>query len=290
MSQIRTGLALRRAARNNEINSSTAGLAPGWSQANLIVLPSRYANDFRLLCMRNPVPCPLLAESDKVGSYDRVKSRVPFLEDEDIMEHTCDLRKDAPKYMVYQDGELVKDHCPDVVEDWTEDHVAFLLGCSFTFERALTAAALPPRNITDKRNVPMYRTKTPLNPSGVFRDCTYVVSMRAYKETEIDNVREISRPYALMHGEPIDWGWDALERLGIADISKPEWGDSPLSSDGKPLGDVKGSSDDVPVFWGCGVTPQDAVLKAKLAGTIIAHAPGHMIGLDFRDSDVARIQ
>lgn len=97
---ITTGTAARAAARANTI-LSTSGLAPGHLQANLIVLPSRYAADFRLLCQRNPVPCPLLAESAHVGSYDALKSWVAGVQDEQLAAG-IDMRTDAPRYMVYK--------------------------------------------------------------------------------------------------------------------------------------------------------------------------------------------
>ena len=48
----------------------------------------------------------------------------------------ADLRTDLPKYRVYEGGELA-DEPTDVRSFWRDDMVAFLLGCSFTFETAL---------------------------------------------------------------------------------------------------------------------------------------------------------
>jgi uncharacterized protein YcsI (UPF0317 family) len=113
--------------------------------------------------------------------------------------------------------------------------------------------------------------------------------MRSYPASEVEKVRDITRAYASTHGEPVDWGWDALERLGIEDIDSPQWGDAPLSKrDGKPLGALKDDDAEVPVFWGCGVTPQEAVMKARLQGVVMAHAPGHMLLLDTRDVETVR--
>lgn len=288
MSSIKTGLAARRAANENQITTPTAGLAPGHVQANLLMLPSQYAKDFRLLCLRNPVACPLLAESSKPGVYDSVKSRVPWLEDDDVLAHGCDLRADAPKYNVYRDGALDRESVPDVKAEWGPDHVAFLIGCSFSFEAALGKAALEPRHTKQSRNVPMYRTRTKLFPSGVFYDSCMVVSMRAYPASDIGRVREATSPYWLTHGEPVDWGWGAVDRLGIASIDKPEWGDAPSTEDGRPLGEVAWKDGDVPVFWGCGVTTQEAIMKAEIPGVVMAHSPGHMIVLDCKDEDIVR--
>jgi uncharacterized protein YcsI (UPF0317 family) len=283
-----TGADVRKAARSNTLTTPTSGFAPTYLQANLLILPSRYADDFRRLCARNPVPCPLIAESASIGSYNCMKSHIPHLQDDNIL-RGCDLRRDVPRYMVYQDSKLVKAGCLDISKEWTDDHVAFLIGCSFSFETALITANLIPRQLALNRNVPMYRTNIPLCPAGVFKGSTYVVSMRPYRASDVEEVRRITSAYNATHGEPIAWGWDAVEKLGIKNIDVPEWGDPPLQLNGQPLGEVVGSDDDVPVFWGCGVTPQEAVMRADLSGTIMAHAPGHMLVLDCRDSDIVAL-
>ncbi|KAK8195308.1 DUF1445 domain-containing protein [Phyllosticta capitalensis] len=276
------GLAARHAARDNTI-LSTSGVAPGYLQANLIVLPSRYASDFRLLCKRNPVPCPLLAESADVGSFDKLKSWVSGVAGENVAKG-IDIRKDAPRFMVYRDSKLVKSKCEDIVEEWSDDHVAFLIGCSYSFETALEQAGLPPRHMVLGRVVPMYRTNIRLCPAGAFTGGTYVVSMRPYKKADIETVRDVTRPYVTTHGEPVAWGWDAVKALGIETINNVDWGEPPVTADGEPL--TEGDEENVPVFFGCGVTPQEAVMRADLSGTIMGHAPGHMIVLDIKDDDV----
>ncbi|KAH9908029.1 hypothetical protein F4778DRAFT_768719 [Xylariomycetidae sp. FL2044] len=279
------GRSVRLACRSNALTTPTAGLAPSHLQANLLFLPSRYASDFRLLCARNPVPCPLIAESAAPGSHDAVTSKLPSLPGRAVLSDV-DLRRDAPRYNVYRDSVLAKSGCHDVVSEWTDDHVAFLIGCSFSFETALAEAGLAPRHSAYGRNVAMYRTAVPLCPAGVFTGATYVVSMRPYRAGDVERVRAITRAYHATHGEPLGWGWGALERLGIRNIDEPEWGDRPLTADGRPLGEARGDDDEVPMFWGCGVTPQEAVMRARLKGTIMSHAPGHMLVLDCKDSDL----
>lgn len=272
-----TGSEVRQAAKLNTI-TLTSGLAPSYLQANLIVLPSRHAQDFRLLCQRNPVPCPLLAESAYTGSYAELKSYIPGIPGWDLAS-AVDIRNDAPRYMIYRQGRLTCSHVPSIEAEWTDDHVAFLIGCSYSFETALAAHDLVPRHMLMNRNVAMYRTNIPLCPAGIFVRGTCVVSMRPYNSSQIEAVRSITRPFVLTHGEPVAYGWDAVRALGISDIHTPEWGDAPLSLDGGAFG-----GEDVPVFWGCGVTPQLAVMCAGLDA--MAHAPGHMIVLDVKDEDV----
>ncbi|KAK3938173.1 hypothetical protein QBC46DRAFT_390780 [Diplogelasinospora grovesii] len=292
---LKTGQSVRAAARSKALTRQTSGLAPNYLQANLIVLPSRYADDFRKLCWRNPVPCPLLAESVRPGAFDALKShvRVEGHDDQPALDivNDIDLRNDAPKYRIYKEGQLVgadfnpkETETADIVNEWTDDHVGFLIGCSYSFEGALEKAGLPPRHVTKGRNVPMYRTNIPLAPSGVFTGSTWVVSMRPYRTEDVEKVRDITRPFVTTHGEPVAWGWEAVEKLGIKDISAPEWGDGPFADgEGRKEWDNEGL---VPVFWGCGVTPQEAVMRVKIPGTVMAHAPGHMIVLDVKDQEV----
>lgn len=299
-----TGLSVRLAARDKSFTNITAGLAPSFLQANLVVLPSRYANDFRLLCARNPVPCPLLAESAYPGDATLLQPRLkapahtactstqraggvdPVHEAVIKVANDIDLRHDFPKYRLYRNGLLDGGDVEDIAAQWTDDHVGFLIGCSYSFESALATAGLTPRHQLQERNVPMYRTNVPLCAAGVFTGATYVVSMRPYKIEDIERVRDITRPYIATHGEPIDWGWDGMKRLGIKDIKNVQWGDPSLTLDG--TGKLFDEAEDgyMPVFWGCGVTPQNAVMMAGLEGTVMAHSPGHMIVLDVQEHEV----
>lgn len=281
-----TGREVRLAARENACTTPTAGLAPTYLQANLIILPSKYARDFRDLCARNPVACPLIAESSSTGSFSHLKSHLPSILDGQHIANPVDIRTDCPKYNVYRDGRLIVEGVTDIKRHWTEDHVAFAIGCSFSFESALAAAGLPTRHTIMGRNVPMYRTNIPLNPAGVFVGSNYVVSMRPYKKSEVERVRVVTRRYLPTHGECIAWGWDAVSQLGIESIDRPTWGDAPLTMDGRPLGEATGDEEDVPLFWACGVTPQEAILRTGLEGVVMSHSPGHMLLLDCKEDDV----
>lgn len=135
----------------------------------------------------------------------------------------------------------------------------------------------------------MYRTNIPLCPAGVFVGSTYVVSMRLYRSSEVESVRNITRPYVTMHGEPVAWGWDGMRAIGINDLYDFDFGDAPITNEGlEVVQSVEEANVDglVPVFWGCGVTPQEAVMKAKIPGTVMGHAPGYMVVMDGKGSVV----
>jgi uncharacterized protein YcsI (UPF0317 family) len=111
-----TASAVRLAARDGTFRGPTSGQCPGHVQANLIVLPSKYAADFRELCKRNPVPCPLLAESVAPGATAFPPG----------IAHGIDITTDVPGYNVYVDGKLTTSEVADIRDLWTKDSVAFL--------------------------------------------------------------------------------------------------------------------------------------------------------------------
>jgi uncharacterized protein YcsI (UPF0317 family) len=222
---------VRLRCRSGELNTPTSSLAPGHIQANLLILQSAAAADFHNLCLRNPVPCPLLAISAAPGNFSALSD--PSL----ITTPDFDIRTDVPLYNVYREGKLI-DTKSDILQEWTPDHVAFLLGCSFSFESALSHAGLTPRHWEARSNVPMYKTTRKLNPAGIFSGSSYVVSMRPYLPRDVERVRSVTRPFGRCHGEPIAWGWEAVRELGIMDLGRPEFGDAVEVRDGE-----------VPVFW-----------------------------------------
>jgi uncharacterized protein YcsI (UPF0317 family) len=248
---------LREAARAGEHTGPTAGLAPGYTQANLVALPEADAFDFLRFCVANPKPCPVLDVSDP-GSPEPAR-----------MAAGADLRTDVPRYRIWRDGELV-DEPTDASEHWRDDLVAFLIGCSFTFERALLAARLPVRHIEQGTNVPMYTTAVATHPAGRFSG-PLVVSMRPMTPRQAIRATEITSRFTSAHGAPVHIG--DPETLGIAEIANPQFGDP-----------VEIRAGEVPVFWACGVTPQ-AVAAASRPSLMVTHAPGHMFITDRPDDD-----
>ncbi|MDR7486907.1 MAG: putative hydro-lyase [Armatimonadota bacterium] len=240
----------------------TAGLAPGYLQANLVVVPQSAAAAFRLFCERNPKPCPLLEVTSPGDPEPRATAP------------GADLRTDVPRYRIYQDGEVIEER-DDLRDLWRPDLVAFLLGCSFTFEDALQRAGLPIRHLERGCNVPMYVTNRPCYPAGPFAG-PLVVSMRPFAAKDIPLVVEITGRYSLAHGAPVHVGDPAA--LGIEDLGRPDYGDP-----------VPVASGEVPVFWACGVTPQAVARKARLP-LMITHAPGHMFitDLEAQEADASK--
>ncbi len=240
---------VRAAIRTGAYGGHTAGLAAGKLQCNLAILPDRYALDFLRFCQRNPKPCPV------VGVSDTGNPMLPTL-GRDI-----DIRTDVSRYRVFVDGVLV-DEVADISDIWENDLVTVALGCSFTFENALMRSGIPVRHIEDGRNVPMYRSNIALVPAGPFAG-DMVVTMRPIPETQVEKAHRISAQFPQAHGAPIAVGDPAA--LGIADLSQPDWGEA-----------VTIKAGEVPVYWACGVTPQNVLLRAKLP-LCITHSPGHML-------------
>ena len=61
-----------------------------------------------------------------------------------------DIRTDLPRYRVWRDGEVVEEPT-DIMAHWRDDLVAFVIGCSYSFEEALLAEGLPLRHIERNR-------------------------------------------------------------------------------------------------------------------------------------------
>lgn len=243
-----------RARFRDGLVTPTAGWCAGWTQANLLVLPRELAYDFLLFAQRNPVPCPVLNVLDPGAVAG------PLLDG--------DVRTDLPAYRVYVDGELAEE-VGDVRSWWREDLVSFLIGCSFTFEDALLEAGVPVRHVEQGVNVPMYVTDRRCRPAGAISG-PLVVSMRPIPAEQVATAVRVTSRYPAVHGAPVHVGDPGA--LGIADLATPDFGD--------PV-DVRPG--EVPVFWGCGVTPQAAVMESR-PSLAIAHAPGHMLVTDARDS------
>lgn len=291
-----TGRAVREACRDGSLKGHTSGLAPGYAQANLVIVPKEHAFDFLLFCTRNPKPCPLLEVTD-AGCWEAK-----------FMAPGSDIRRDLPRYRVFRDG-VFTEECESIEHLWPgeegkaggdarRDWVGFLLGCSFSFEEALIRGGVPVRHLMeskakvdtdrpspdpapgpdewnlrpDAKNVPMYRTAVNCDSAGVFSG-PLVVSMRPMRPELAEEACRITREYPRVHGAPVHWGDPS--RLGIGDVCRPDYGDA-----------VTIYSDEVPVFWACGVTPQEALLRAKIP-IAITHAPGHMFVTDKLNSDLA---
>ncbi len=250
---------VRLDARAGKLKGQTSGLAPGFVQANLAILPASLADDFLRFCQRNPKPCPLLGVSDP-GSY--------ALPDLGI---DIDIRRDIPMYRVWKHGEMVEE-TSEVTSYWRNDLVSFLIGCSFSFEEALVADGIDVRHISCGTNVPMFRSNIATASAGPFHG-PMVVSMRPMKAADAIRAIQITSRFPSVHGAPVHIGDPKL--IGISDLSKPDYGD--------PV-DVR--ADEIPVFWACGVTPQSVVATVK-PDFCITHSPGCMLVTDLKNTRLA---
>ncbi|WP_376796414.1 putative hydro-lyase [Thermogemmatispora sp.] len=249
---------VRQAIRAGRWRRPTTGLALGYVQANLVILPADWAEEFAEFCRRNPQALPLL---EMTAPGDPEPRRLA---------PGADLRTDLPRYRLYREGRLVEER-EDLLPLWRSDLVAFLLGCSFSAERALLEAGVRLRHLEEGRNVAMYRTSRPCQATARLHG-PLVVSMRPLRSSEVGRATEVTARYPLAHGAPVHCGDPAA--LGIADLARPDWGDP-----------IDLAPEEVPVFWACGVTPQ-AVIAESRPPLAITHAPGYMFITDWRDQDI----
>ena len=235
----------------------TSGAAHGFVQANLVMLPVKHAFEFLLFCVRNPKPCPILDVLEP-GIF------------EPAIAAGADLRTDLPRYRIYRNGELAEEvgEVPTIV---SQETVSFLLGCSFSFENAMLSAGLPIRNIEEGRNVSMYITSRSCTPAGPFA-APLVVTMRPMTPTQAVRAVQITTRFHLTHGAPVHIG--DPQQIGIADLNQPDFGDP-----------VTIRSDEIPVFWACGVTSALAATSPALP-LVVTHSPGHMFVSNLRDEEM----
>lgn len=250
---------IRQLIRDEKITTFTSGMCAKYAQANLAILPKELAFDFLLFTQRNPKPCPVL-DVTEIGNPEP-KLAAPG----------ADIRYDIPKYRIYRNGEFT-DEVNNLSAYWRDDLVAFLLGCSFSFEGPMLDAGLEVRHITENHNVPMYITNIPCVPAGVFSGPT-VVSMRPMKPKDAIRAIQVTSRMPAVHGAPIHIGNPA--DIGIKDIAKPDFGDPSTIREGE-----------IPVFWACGVTPQAVAMSVK-PEFMITHAPGHMFITDLLNADLS---
>lgn len=250
---------IRELIRRGDLLRPTCGLALGYTQANLVILPKEFSFDFFLFCQRNPKPCPIL-EVLEPGKYQPA-----------LLAPTADIRVDVPLYRVYQNGELISEE-RDITKYWSSELVSFLLGCSFTFEAALIKAGISLRHIDEGKNVTVYVTNIETIPAGIFSG-PLVVTMRPIPTAKVVRAIQITSRFPGVHGAPVHIG--EPEKIGITNLARPDYGDA-----------VEIKDNEVPVFWACGVTPQAVALKSK-PPLMITHSPGYMFITDLSDEDLS---
>ena len=236
--------------RTGEYSGYTSSFALGYVQGSLCILPKEYALDFATYCHRNPKACPLIA----IGV-----SGDPFLP---MLGEDLDIRTDVPRYTVMRNGEVI-DEPTDIKHLWRDDLVAFVWGCSFSFENALMESGVSLRDVARGDNVVMYQTNIDSFPVGPFKG-KVIVTMRPLVPAQAIRAIQVTSRFPNVHGAPILIG--APELIGISDLEKPLFNGTPPQM--RP--------DELPVFWACGVTPQLAVERAR-PSLCITHKPGSMV-------------
>ena len=249
---------IRASIREEKWKDLTSGLAPRYTQANLVILPKEQAFDFLRFCLANPKPCPLIEVTDP-GSPEPIQTA-----------RGADLRVDVPRYRVYRDGNLVAEPF-NILPYWQENLVSFLLGCSFTFEQALLESGIPVRGLEENGKFSAYITNIACTPIGIFHG-PLVVTMRPMTPTQAIKAVQITSRFSWSHGAPIHIG-DPNE-IGISTLTKPDYGE--------PVEILPG---EIPVFWACGITPQAVALESSVE-LMITHSPGHMFITDVTNDEL----
>jgi uncharacterized protein YcsI (UPF0317 family) len=229
----------------------TVGRARGFVQANLFVVPERYAEGFEAFCRANPESCPLLAVG-KPGD-----AALPGLGAD------LDVRTDLPAYLVHEAAGTRR--AEEIVSIWRGDLTPFAIGCWFGAEAALAAAGVRMRHVELGIQGPLFRTGRRARSAGGFQG-PLVVSMRPFATPDVERVVAITTRLPRSHGAPLHRG--AADEIGIGDIDRPDWGE--------PL---RPNPDETALYWGCGLTALAALQEARMP-YFISHAPGAMLVTD----------
>jgi uncharacterized protein YcsI (UPF0317 family) len=239
----------RSAMRQGSWSGPTVHKVKGYVQANLVVLPRSDAYDFLVYCQRNAKACPVIEVTDPGDPEPR------------ICAPGADLRTDLARYAVFRYG-TKQGEVGEILDLWTPESVAFLLGSSLSFDDALARAGVEAGDTVWALN-----TAVPTIPAGKFHG-NLVVTMRLMSPEQAIAATQLTTRYIYTHGSPVHVG--NPEVIG-ADLEHPVYG-PPLSSI---------PADKTAVFWACGVTPQQAAIASRQE-LMITHAPGHGFITDLR--------
>ena len=247
---------IRKSISELKVQGPTSAYAYGYIQANLVIIDKTHAFDFLSYSMLNPSPCPIL-EVLEPGNPFPVKSAT-----------SSDIRYDLGKYLIFQDKKSI------IVENienyWTKSKVTFLIGCLFSMQKHFEDSGIIINHLNENKIDPTFISNIPTNSFGIF-DGPMVVSMWPIHKNYISKAITISSKLPLVHGKPIHIGDPSL--IGIKDIEKPDYGDI-----------IKLKPDEIPVFWGCGITPQLIAQQKNI--DMITHHPGNMYITDLKTSEM----
>lgn len=226
----------RSIVRRGEWTGSSLGVCRGYAVADMAIVPKEYAFEFFLFCHRNPRVSPLL-DVTEAGS-PRPLSVAP----------DADLRTDLPRYQVYKDGKVI-DEPMNITDYWGDDLVAFLTGCSGSFEWSLQASNV------HYRIMGAYSTNIPCASAGPFH-ANIVVSCRLF-ESAHDALRaiQITSRHLLGHGPPIHIGDPVV--IGIKDLYHPD-----RISFFEEIAPQQ--PNEIALYWPCGATLRAVASEAKL--------------------------
>ena len=249
----------RDKVRQGEWRTSTVSVCTDYVQANLAILPMEFALDFTIFCLRNPQPCPIL---------EILEAGEPMVRE---MAVNADIRVHVPVYRIFENGKLARE-VDEIGEYWRDDLVTFLIGCSYTFEEALVRGGVPIRNYLKQKDPGVYISSIMCRPAGMFSG-PMLVTMRPIPPHMVSRAVQITSRFPRTHGAPVYIGDGAA--IGIPDYRKIDFGEVPEMEEGE-----------IPVFWGCGVTPQVVALQSKVP-FMITHKPCHMFVSDIRIEEIA---
>ncbi|KAJ7363485.1 hypothetical protein OS493_009640 [Desmophyllum pertusum] len=126
---------------------------------------------------------------------------------------------DQSAYGIFKNGVFTRT-VTDLLDIPFDDFVTFFIGCSHSFELALTAAGLPVRHQQVDRAVPSYKTTIACFPSGPFSG-NVVASMRPMPRDLVQRAAQVTAVLDQVHGAPVHIGHPCW--IGVKDLLHPEY-------------------------------------------------------------------
>ena len=255
--------------RQRQLTGTTIGVSDGYVQANLVILPEKDAFDFLRFCERNPKPCPILGVTSPGNPHP-----------EELAEG-ADLRTDLICYKIYRHGKRVAE-VENIADLWRRDLVAFLIGCSLSFDQVLLQAGfrLDYRE-GEQGRVYVYVSNIRCRSAGRFSG-PMVVSMRPIPGDRVAEVVAITSRFPKVHGSPVYIGDPA--GIGVDETIDQGMKKYDLGSVHSVI--PKLPKHLTPVFWGCGITPQTAAIESQVE-FMITHGPATLFLTDLKTEELA---
>lgn len=251
--------AARQMIRRNDYPNPTVGVAPGYVQCSLVMLPKPYADEFEAFCKANEEACPVVAKT------------APGARSDEALGKDLDLATDAGSYRLFRYGDAVSDVL-SIEDEWQTDFVTFAIGSANSIDGLLMKEGAD-LTFLARGDVPAhYITDCNATSVGAYRG-PLAATMRPIPSDIAEPLSGALAHWPKLHGAPISVG--NPEALGIESLE--------ITVARNGLTTVQ--DDETPVFWASGLTAHLALSAARIPSCITT-SPGYLLVTDIPVDDL----